>query len=103
VIGTTNLVQVLIHSMFNMARALSKTIAANANGNVEAINRERWIKGQRSKDVNWRIIQGCVKLYSRSWCQFTIHSLGNMQHEPGQGVLGDSRTLARVLSSNVYV
>ena len=39
--------------------ALLKTIETNANGKVEAINREiltRWINGQGIKDINWRTL-----------------------------------------------
>lgn len=39
--------------------AVLKTIEVNANGNVEAINREiltRWINGQGIKDINWKTL-----------------------------------------------
>ena len=45
--------------------ALLKTIAANANGKVEAINREiltRWINGEGIKDVNWRMLVHALRV-----------------------------------------
>jgi hypothetical protein len=44
---------------------LLQTIETNANGKVEAINREiftRWINGEGIKDVNWRTLVHALRV-----------------------------------------